>query len=189
MRERSGRVSFGDGWVSSSVVDLYREDITRFRPVLAPDEHVDPLAELEAGRLPRLEALRLHTGTVWRWNRACYGISDTPGGERPHLRIENRVLPSGPSSVDEIANAALWLGLMRALPSRYPEINRTMPFEQARANFVAAARQGLSSSLVWLDGKEYSGRGADASTCWCRPPPRGCGRRTWTTPMSSATSA
>ncbi len=155
MRERSGRVTFGDGWVGSSVVDLYREDITRFRPVLSPDDNVDPMAELEAGRVPRLDALRLHTGTVWRWNRACFGISETPTGEAPHLRIENRVLPSGPSTADEIANAALWLGLMRALPTRYPEINRTMPFEQARANFVGAARQGLSSTQVWLDGVEH----------------------------------
>src|SRR6478609_7847406 len=100
MRERSGRVTFGDGWVGSSVVDLYREDITRFRPVLSPDDNVDPMAELEAGRVPRLDALRLHTGTVWRWNRACFGISETPTGEVPHLRIENRVLPSGPSTAD-----------------------------------------------------------------------------------------
>ena len=89
--------------------------------------------------MPDLAALRLHTGTVWRWNRGCYGISETAC---PHLRIENRVLPSGPSVADEIANAALWLGLMRALGARHPEVNRTMPFEQARANFVAAARQG-----------------------------------------------
>lgn len=155
MRERSGRVSFGDGWVTSSVVDLYRADITRFRALLAPDEYVDPIEEITAGRIPSLEALRMHTGTVWRWNRACYGISATPTGEVPHLRIENRVLPSGPSTLDEIANAALWLGLMRSVPDHHPEINRSMPFEQARSNFVAAARQGLSSSQVWLDGKEY----------------------------------
>jgi CBS domain-containing protein len=155
MRERSGRVSFGDGWVTSSVVDLYRADITRFRALLAPDEYVDPIEEITAGRIPSLEALRMHTGTVWRWNRACYGISATPTGEVPHLRIENRVLPSGPSTLDEIANAALWLGLMRSVPDHHPEINRSMPFEQARSNFVAAARHGLSSSQVWLDGKEY----------------------------------
>ena len=68
--------------------------------------------ELAEGRVPDLAALRLHTGTVWRWNRACYGISHTADGDVPHLRIENRVLPSGPSTIDEVANAALWLGLM-----------------------------------------------------------------------------
>ena len=111
LRERSARVTFGTDWVSSSVVELYQEDITRFRPVLAPDDHVDPFDELAAGRVPTLDALRLHTGTVWRWNRGCYGITDGV----PHLRIENRVLPSGPSVVDEVANAAFWLGLMRSL--------------------------------------------------------------------------
>ncbi len=152
LRERSARVTFGTDWVSSSVVDLYKEDITRFRPVLAPDDYVDPFSELVAGRAPTLDALRLHTGTVWRWNRACYGITDGV----PHLRIENRVLPSGPSVVDEVANAALWLGLMRALGDRHPEMSRTMPFEQVRSNFVAAARQGLAAKLTWLDGTEVA---------------------------------
>ena len=152
LRERSARVTFGTDWVSSSVVELYQEDITRFRPVLAPDDHVDPFVDLAAGRVPTLDALRLHTGTVWRWNRGCYGITDGV----PHLRIENRVLPSGPSVVDEVANAALWLGLMRALGDRHPEISRTLPFEQVRANFVAAARQGLAAKLTWLDGTELA---------------------------------
>ena len=110
LRERSARVTFGHDWVTSSISELYREDITRFRPVLAPDDYVDPFVELAEGRAPSLQALRLHTGTVWRWNRGCYGVTDG----KPHLRIENRVLPSGPSVVDEVANAALWLGLMRA---------------------------------------------------------------------------
>jgi CBS domain-containing protein/gamma-glutamylcysteine synthetase len=155
LRDRTARVTFGGGWVKSSVVDLYKEDITRFRPVLAPDDYVDPIDELAEGRVPALQALRMHTGTVWRWNRACYGISATAAGDVPHLRIENRVLPSGPSTADEVANAALWLGLMRAVADEHSEISRTVPFEQAQSNFVAAARQGLSSSLVWLDGKEY----------------------------------
>jgi CBS domain-containing protein len=155
VRDRAARVSFGDGWVTSSVDELYKEDITRFRPILAPDDYVDPLRELADGRIPSLDALRLHTGTVWRWNRACYGISRTAAGDVPHLRIENRVLPSGPSTIDEVANAALWLGLMRAVTEDHPEISRSFPFEQARANFVAAARQGLSSTQVWLDGEEH----------------------------------
>lgn len=150
LRERSPRVTFGTGWVQESVSELYREDISRHRPVLAPDDYEDPAAVLADGRIPTLEALRLHTGTVWRWNRACYGVS----GGVPHLRIENRVLPSGPTTVDEVANAALWLGLMRALGSRHADISRLMVFEQARANLVAAARQGLSAHLTWIDGSE-----------------------------------
>lgn len=156
VRERTARVSFGEGWVMSSVAELYKEDISRFRPVLAPDDYSDPIVELAEGRVPTLAALRLHTGTVWRWNRACYGITPTPEGGVPHLRIENRILPSGPSTIDEVANAALWVGLMRAVPEDFPEISRSFPFEQARANFVAAARQGLSSTQVWLDGHEHA---------------------------------
>jgi CBS domain-containing protein/gamma-glutamylcysteine synthetase len=152
LRERSARVTFGTDWLSSSVVELYQEDITRFRPVLAPDDDVDPFADLAAGRVPTLDALRLHTGTVWRWNRGCYGVTDGV----PHLRIENRVLPSGPSVVDEVANAAFWLGLMRSLGEAHPEISRILPFEVARTNFVAAARQGLAAKLTWLDGTELA---------------------------------
>jgi CBS domain-containing protein len=156
VRDRAARVSFGDGWVTSSVAELYKDDITRYRPLLAPDEYDDPLALLAEGSVPTLPALRLHTGTVWRWNRACYGISHIAGGDVPHLRIENRILPSGPSTIDEVANAALWLGLMRSVTADHPEISRSIPFEQARSNFVAAARQGLSSTQVWLDGEEYA---------------------------------
>src|SRR5918993_3576967 len=132
LRERSPRVTFGRDWLHRSVAELYREDITRFRPVLAPDDYDDPFAELAAGRIPTLPALRLHTGTVWRWNRGCYGITDGV----PHLRIENRVLPSGPTVADEIANTALWLGAMTAVGARHPEVNRMLPFEVLRSNFV-----------------------------------------------------
>ena len=152
LRERSARVTFGHDWVTSSISELYREDITRFRPVLAPDDHADPFLDLAEGRPPSLQALRLHTGTVWRWNRGCYGVTDG----KPHLRIENRVLPSGPSVVDEVSNAALWLGLMRAIGARHPEVNRMLPFEVARSNFVAAARQGLGAHLTWLDGADHN---------------------------------
>jgi CBS domain-containing protein/gamma-glutamylcysteine synthetase len=150
LRERTPRVSFGTDWVHESVAELYREDITRHRPVLAPDDYDDPFEAMAEGRVPKLEALLLHTGTVWRWNRACYGVS----GGVPHLRIENRVLPSGPTVVDEVANAAFWLGLMRAVGSRHHDVSRLLPFEQARANLVAAARQGLSAQLTWLDGED-----------------------------------
>jgi CBS domain-containing protein len=150
LRERSPRVTFGTGWVRSSVAELYREDISRHRPVLAPDDYDDPFAAMAEGRVPKLSALLLHTGTVWRWNRACYGVLEGV----PHLRIENRVLPSGPSVVDEVANAALWLGLMRALGNRHHDVSRLMEFERARANLVAAARQGLSAHLTWLDGED-----------------------------------
>ncbi|MEM8903988.1 MAG: CBS domain-containing protein, partial [Actinomycetota bacterium] len=150
LRQRSSRVTFGNRWVEDSVLELFKEDITRFRPLLAPDEHEDAFDVLARGDIPDLGAMRLHTGTVWRWNRACYGVMDGV----PHLRIENRVLPSGPTGADEIANAALWLGLMRGLGDRHDAVNRLVEFDLTRANFANAAREGLSSSLFWLDGIE-----------------------------------
>lgn len=150
LRQRSSRVTFGNHWVQDSVVELFKEDITRFRPLLAPDDHVDPFQVLAEGGVPELAALRMHTGTVWRWNRACYGEMNGV----PHLRIENRVLPSGPTTADEIANTAFWLGLMRGLGERHDAVNRLIDFELVRTNFVNAAREGLSSSLFWLDGNE-----------------------------------
>lgn len=152
LRQREARVTFGSRWVERSVAELFKEDITRFRPLLAPDEHEDPFDVLERGDIPDLAAVRMHTGTVWRWNRACYGVMDGV----PHLRVENRVLPSGPSTIDEIANAALWLGLMRGGAEEFPEVSRTASFETARANFVNGAREGLASTMVWTNGEEYT---------------------------------
>jgi CBS domain-containing protein len=150
LRQRSGRVTFGTDWVRESVAELFKEDITRFRPLLAPDSHEDPFDVLARGEIPDLAAVRMHTGTVWRWNRACYGVMDGV----PHLRIENRVLPSGPTTADEMANAALWLGLMRGIGAQHPEVSRMTEFATTRYNFVNAAREGLSSSLTWIDGQE-----------------------------------
>jgi CBS domain-containing protein len=149
-RDRSPRVTFGREWVRSSVLELYKDNITRFRTLVGTELDEDPFESLRRGVPPQLKALRLHNGTVYRWNRACYGISDG----KPHLRIENRVLPSGPTVVDEIANAALWLGLMSELGSQIEDVTRVMEFEHAQLNFVAAARQGLSATLVWLEGVE-----------------------------------
>ena len=143
-RERSPRVTFGNAWVRHSVTELYREDITRFRTLVGIEPDEDPLAALRDGRVPSLQALRLHNGTVYRWVRACYGITDG----KPHLRIENRVLPSGPSVVDEIANAALWLGLMTELMATYQDVTKVMEFEHAKHNFVAAARQGMAAAQL-----------------------------------------
>jgi CBS domain-containing protein len=146
------RVNFGSRWVQSSVLELYKEDVARFRTLVGTTSEEDPFETLSRGETPELHALRLHNGTVYRWNRACYGITDG----KPHLRIENRVLPSGPSIVDEVANAALWFGLMGALASRYEDITRVFDFEHAKLNFLAAARQGLGAQFTWLDGQEVA---------------------------------
>jgi CBS domain-containing protein/gamma-glutamyl:cysteine ligase YbdK (ATP-grasp superfamily) len=149
-REMAPRVTFGNRWVEKSVVELYKEDIARFRALVGTDLDEDPLAVLRAGGVPALKALRLHNGTIYRWNRACYGVTNG----KPHLRIENRVLPSGPSTLDEVANAALWLGLMSALTHQYADIRKVTEFEHAKMNFVAAARNGLGAHFMWLEGEE-----------------------------------
>jgi CBS domain-containing protein len=148
------RVRFGEKWVESSVLELYREDIARFRSLFGSEKEEDSIAMVERGEVPKLYGLATHNSTLYRWNRPCYGITNG----LPHLRIENRVLPAGPSVVDEIANAALWFGLMVQMPKVYPDLASRMPFEHARANFVAGARNGLNFKMHWVDGASISVR-------------------------------
>lgn len=143
------RVSFGDAWVKESVLELMRDDALRFPVVLVRDVEEQPVAGALSGGVPTLAALRVHISTVWRWNRACYGVLEG----KPHLRIENRVLPAGPSVVDEVANAALFYGLMQALRPIARDIPARLAFEDARAGFFAAARHGLGATFTWLDGR------------------------------------
>lgn len=151
-RDTSPRVTFGNGWVRKSVTELYREDVTRFRTLVGTDLDEDPMEKVSKGIAPSLRALRLHNGTVYRWVRACYGITDG----KPHLRLENRVMPSGPSVLDEMSNAAFWLGLMHAMPKQVEDVTTRMPFEHAKMNFDNAARHGLAATFNWLDGEEIS---------------------------------
>lgn len=146
------RVHFGEGWIDDSVLEIFRQDISAFRVLLTSELGEDPLAALDEGRIPDLKALRLHNGTVYRWNRACYGIIDGV----PHLRIENRVLPAGPTPLDEIANSAFWLGLVLGLDQEYEDIRRHLRFDEAYDNFLAAARTGLKAQLTWLDGRDWA---------------------------------
>ncbi len=150
-RSARPRVSFGDRWVDDSVLEIFREDIARFRVVLSTALDEDPMESLRAGKAPELKALRLHNGTVYRWNRACYGTAEGVA----HLRIENRALPAGPSVVDEVGNAALYFGLLSAMAGEYADIRKEMDFDDAKHNFFSAARYGLDSRLSWLDGKTY----------------------------------
>lgn len=150
LRERSARVMFGNGWIKNSILEIYKEDITRFQALLANTEKEDPFLKLANGELPSLEALGVHNSTVYRWNRPCFGKS----GDKFHLRIENRVLPSGPTVQDEIANAALWLGLVNGLTDVYGDVSKKMPFEKAKINFVAACRNGMNNKFWWLDSKK-----------------------------------
>ncbi len=150
LRDMSPRVHFGTGWVRESVTEIFKEDISRFRVLLTTELEEDPFEVLERGGVPRLQALQLHNGTVYRWNRACYGMTEG----KPHLRIENRILPSGPTPVDEVANAAFWFGLVSALAERYEDIAEVMDFDDVKSNFMAAAREGLASQFAWIEGRQ-----------------------------------
>ena len=151
-RSHPTRVSFGDRWLKNSVMELFQDQVSRFRPIMITKPDEDPFQVLARGQTPLLSALRMHNGTVWRWNRACYGVADGVA----HLRIENRALPSGPTVQDEMANAALFVGLMVALPHEYGRIDQRMNFDEAKENFFAAARYGLNAQLRWIDGKSLS---------------------------------
>ncbi len=145
------RVHFGDHWIEDSVIEIFKEDIARFRVILTTEFENDPIGMAERGEIPKLKALCLHNGTVYRWNRACYGISDTG---KPHLRIENRVIPSGPTVLDEIANAAFFFGMMSKLSHHIDDIRDHMSFADVKSNFLSAARDGLKAQQIWLDEKQ-----------------------------------
>lgn len=153
MRERSPRVSFGVDWLQESIMEIYTEDIARFRPLINSDIEEDSLEMVHKGVVPKLRALQVHNSTVYRWNRPCYGIS--PNG-KPHLRIENRVLPSGPTVTDEIANACFWIGAMEGMAATYKDIRKKLEFVDVRDNFGKAARFGVDSTFTWMGNKKIS---------------------------------
>ena len=153
LRQRSPRVNFGSGWLENSILEIYREDIARFRVLLAGDVSEDSLEEIAAGRVPKLRALQVHNSTVYRWNRPCYGISDNG---KPHLRIENRVLPSGPTVLDEMANAALWLGAMVGTAELHPHIHEKISYADVQDNFTKAAKYGIDSNFTWFGNTKVS---------------------------------
>lgn len=153
-RELEARVSFGTRWVRKSIVEIFKEDIARFRALVGTELDEAPMAVLASGRLPQLKALRLHNGTIYRWNRPCFGVTEG----KAHLRIENRLMPAGPSTIDEVANAAFWVGMMIEIGAREEDITRRIEFDDAASNFYTAAREGVGSNFTWLDGHEISAR-------------------------------
>lgn len=152
LRDRSPRVMFGNNWVEESILEIYREDLMRFKVMLSTTLKENSLEKLAAGKIPDLIALQIHNGTVYRWNRPCYGNA----GGVPHMRIENRVLPAGPTVVDEMANAALWLGLVNGLYDAHGDITKKLEFADAKANFAAACRNGIDSGVTWINDTKYS---------------------------------
>ncbi len=138
------RVWFGERWITS-IFDLFEENVRYFPALLPVCESEDPAETLERGDTPGLGELRLHNGTVYRWNRPIYDVVH----DRPHLRVENRLLPSGPTVVDICANAALYYGLVRALVAEERPLWSRMSFSAAEENFHSGARDGLEAQVYW----------------------------------------
>ncbi|HMS41967.1 MAG TPA: CBS domain-containing protein [Pyrinomonadaceae bacterium] len=153
-RNRPARVSFGRDWVRNSILETFHEDVARFRIILTRDLEENSLESLKQGKIPSLKAWQMHNGTIWRWNRACYGVMNN----KPSLRIEARFLPSGPTVADEMANAAFFLGLMIALPEEFGDVTEKMSFDDAKTNFFSAARFGLKSQINWFGGETWRGQ-------------------------------
>jgi hypothetical protein len=138
------RVWFGERWITS-VFDLFEENV-RFFPALLPvTEDEDPLKVLESGGTPQLSELRLHNGTIYRWNRPVYDIAKGV----PHLRVENRLLAAGPTVADTMANAAFYFGLVRAVAESERPLWSQMSFSAAEENFHVAAQQGVEAQIYW----------------------------------------
>jgi gamma-glutamyl:cysteine ligase YbdK (ATP-grasp superfamily) len=138
------RVWFGERWITS-VFDLFEENIRYFPALLPICEDEDPLAVLDSGAIPQLAEMSLHNGTIYRWNRPVYGVVDGT----PHLRVENRVLPAGPTIADVMANAAFYYGLVRTLAEAKRPVWTAMSFTTAAENLHEAARHGLDAQLYW----------------------------------------
>ncbi len=138
------RVWFGERWITS-VFDLFEENVRYFSGLLPVTAEEDPVEVLESGGVPRLPELRLHNGTIWRWNRPVYDVAD----DVPHLRVENRLLAAGPTVADTIANAAFYFGLVRALAETERPLWSQMSFDAAQENFHAAARRGIDAQVYW----------------------------------------
>jgi CBS domain-containing protein len=153
LREQKPRVSFGSEWVHDSIIEMYRDDLVRYAPVLTSDIDEDAMEVLERGGVPKLRAIQIHNGTVYRWNRMCYGQSKGVA----HLRIENRYLPSGPTVVDEIANTVFWVGLMQGMPDEFRDLPKRFSFNEIKENFINAARTGINTYFNWF-GKGLSAK-------------------------------
>jgi hypothetical protein len=144
-------VWFGERWINS-IFDLFEENARYFPALLPVTEDEDPVAVLEAGGTPMLDELRLHNGTIYRWNRPIYDVvSDTDQADQPvpHLRVENRVLAAGPTVIDTIANAAFYFGVVRALAESERPLWSQMSFSAAEENFHVAAQYGIDAKVYW----------------------------------------
>jgi CBS domain-containing protein len=145
LKDQQARVSFGLQWAKGTIAEIYKNDIVRHKVLFTKDNIEDSLEELAKGRIPKLSALNLHNGSIYRWNRPCYGSVNNVA----HVRIENRYIPSGPTVIDQIANFAFWTGLMMGRPKEFNDMEAIMDFSDAKSNFIKAARSGKESILIW----------------------------------------
>ena len=137
------RVWFGERWITS-VFDLFEENVRYFSPLL-PEGRAEAGAPFMNGDNPGLHYLNLHNSTIWRWNRPIYD----PNGEVSHIRVENRLLPAGPTVTDIVADAALYYGLVKALSNQTRPVWSRLSFEAANRNFIAGARNGIEAEVEW----------------------------------------
>lgn len=148
LNEKQSRVSFGNSWQTGTVTDIFKDNISRFRSFITTDFTKDSVDMIQNNQTPRLHALRLHNGTVYPWNRVCYGEING----KPNLRIENRYIPSGPTTTDEIANMMFWVGVMLGKPKKYNNIHTLWDFKDVKTNFFNAARYGMATQFYWNGG-------------------------------------
>ena len=144
-KHQQPRVTFGNEWVSGGILEFYKKEISNYKILLSKKIKNLSTEQLKNEKTPKLEALNLHNGTIYRWNRLCYGV----GNGKPHFRIENRYIPSGPTVSDEIANFAFWVGLMKGRPTEFDDLPAIMDFRDAKSNFIKAARYGSESMMYW----------------------------------------
>ena len=151
LNEKQSRVSFGNSWQTGTITDIFKNNISRFRSFLTTNFVKDSVDMVHNNETPKLKALGLHSGTVYPWNRVCYGTTNG----KPNLRIENRYIPSGPTTTDEVANMMFWVGVMMGKPKDFNNIHEKWDFKDVKANFFNAARYGMASQFYW-NGKYVS---------------------------------
>ena len=151
LNEKQSRVSFGNDWERGTITDIFKNNISRFRSFLTTHFTRNSVDMIKRSETPMLRALQLHNGTVYPWNRVCYGVLEG----KPNLRIENRYIPSGPTIADEIANMMFWVGIMMGKPKNYKNIHDQWDFKDVKTNFFNAARYGMGTQFYW-NGKYVS---------------------------------
>ena len=145
LNDQRPRVTFGYDWIKENITEIFKNDVAHYPLLITSPIDEDSLEKIKSGENSELKALALHNGNIYKWNRLCYGIT----GDKPHLRIENRYIPSGPTIIDEVANFAFWVGMMKAMPDHYDHVKGSTDYKSIRQNFYKAAKFGLGCQFRW----------------------------------------